>query len=42
MPTLIYVQRQADENGALALSLLMLLVSVAVLAALRDRWLVPA
>jgi molybdate transport system permease protein len=42
MPTLIYVQRQADENGALALSLLMLLVSVAVLAALRDRWLVTA
>jgi molybdate transport system permease protein len=42
MPTLIYVQRLADENGALALSLLMLLVSVAVLAALRDRWLVPA
>ena len=42
MPTLIYVQRQADQNGALALSLLMLLVSVAVLAALRDRWLVPA
>jgi molybdate transport system permease protein len=42
MPTLIYVQRQADANGALALSLLMLLVSVAVLALLRDRWLVPA
>ena len=42
MPTLIYVQRQADSDGAVALSLLMLLVSVAVLAALRDRWLVPA
>ncbi len=39
MPTLIYVTRQADQDAALALSLVMLLVSVAVLLALRDRWL---
>ncbi|UMG91424.1 ABC transporter permease [Nocardioides sp. TF02-7] len=42
MPTLIYVERQADGDAALALSLLMLLVSVGVLVALRDRWLVTA
>lgn len=39
MPTLIYVTRQSDQDAALALSLVMLLVSVAVLLALRDRWL---
>lgn len=42
MPTLIYVERQADADGALALSLVLLLVSVGVLVALRERWLVPA
>ncbi|QYJ02604.1 ABC transporter permease [Nocardioides panacisoli] len=40
MPTLIYLERQRDTDAALALSLLMLLISVAILAALRDRWLV--
>jgi molybdate transport system permease protein len=39
MPTLIYVTRQADTDAALALSLVMLLVSVSVLFALRERWL---
>ena len=39
MPTLIYVTRQSDQDAALALSLVMLLVSVVVLLALRDRWL---
>jgi molybdate transport system permease protein len=39
MPNLIYVTRQSDEDAALALSLVMLVVSVAVLLALRDRWL---
>lgn len=39
MPTLIYVTRQSDQDAALALSLVMLVVSVAVLLALRDRWL---
>ena len=42
MPTLIYVERQADSDAALALSLVMLLVSVGVLVALRDKWLVTA
>ena len=40
MPTLIYVTRQSDQDAALALSLVMLVVSVVVLLALRDRWLV--
>lgn len=39
MPTLIYVTRQSDQEAALALSLVMLVVSIAVLVALRDRWL---
>lgn len=41
MPTLIYTARQSDTEAALALSLVMLVISVGVLAALRDRWLVP-
>jgi molybdate transport system permease protein len=39
MPTLIYVTRQADQEAALSLSLLMLVVSIGVLVALRDHWL---
>ena len=39
MPNLIYVTRHSDPEAALALSLVMLVVSVAVLLALRDRWL---
>lgn len=39
MPTLIYVTRQSDQEAALSLSLVMLLVSIGVLVALRDRWL---
>ena len=39
MPTLVYVTRQSDQDAALALSLVMLLVSLAVLVGLRDRWL---
>lgn len=39
MPNLIYVTRQSDQDAALALSLVMLLVSVGVLLLLRDRWL---
>ncbi|TIC86321.1 molybdate ABC transporter permease subunit [Nocardioides sp. GY 10113] len=42
MPTLIYVARQADGDTALALSLVMLAVSIGILVALRDRWLVTA
>jgi molybdate transport system permease protein len=39
MPNLIYVTRQSDQDAALALSMVMLLVSIGVLLALRDRWL---
>ncbi|MGN0064198.1 MAG: molybdate ABC transporter permease subunit [Nocardioides sp.] len=39
MPTLIYVTRQADQDAALALSLVMLLVCVGVLLLLRHHWL---
>ena len=39
MPNLIYVARQSDQDAALALSLVMLVISIAVLVALRDRWL---
>jgi molybdate transport system permease protein len=39
MPNLIYVTRQSDQEGALTLSLVMLVVSVGVLVLLRDRWL---
>jgi molybdate transport system permease protein len=39
MPTLIYVTRQADQDAALALSLVMLLISVGILIGLRERWL---
>jgi molybdate transport system permease protein len=38
MPTLIYVTRQADQDAALSLSLVMLVVSIGVLVALRDHW----
>lgn len=39
MPTLVYVARQSDPDAALALSLVMLLVSVAILLGLREHWL---
>ena len=39
MPTLIYVTRQSDTDAALSLSLVMLVISIGVLVALRDRWL---
>jgi molybdate transport system permease protein len=39
MPTLIYVTRQSDTDAALALSLVMLIVSIGVLLLLRHRWL---
>ncbi|MCW2835784.1 MAG: modB [Nocardioides sp.] len=38
MPTLIYSTRQSDQDAALAMSFVMLVVSVAVLLLLRDRW----
>lgn len=39
MPTLIYISRQSDQDAALSLSLVMLLVSVGVLLLLRGHWL---
>jgi len=41
MPTLIYVTRQSDRDAALALSLVMLAFSIAILLLLRERWLGP-
>jgi molybdate transport system permease protein len=39
MPLAVYLAMETDPEAALALSLVLLLVSVAVLAALRGRWL---
>jgi molybdate transport system permease protein len=39
MPLAVYLALETDPEAALALSLVMLVVSVVVLAALRDRWL---
>ena len=38
MPHAIYVALQTDQDAALVLSVILMLVSVAVLALLRDRW----
>ncbi|HET6625137.1 MAG TPA: ABC transporter permease [Nocardioidaceae bacterium] len=38
MPTAVYAALQSDPEAAVVLSLMMLLVSVAVLALLRERW----
>jgi molybdate transport system permease protein len=39
LPLAIYLQLESDPGSAVALSLLLLLVSFVVLVALRDRWL---
>lgn len=39
LPLAIYLQLESDPQGAIALSLVLLLVSFAVLVGLRDRWL---
>jgi molybdate transport system permease protein len=39
LPLAIYLQLESDQQGAIALSLVLLLVSFAVLVGLRDRWL---
>ena len=41
MPLAVYNALQTDPESAIALSLVLLLVAVAVLALLRDRWLRP-
>lgn len=42
MPTAVYLALETDPDAAVVLSLLLLAVSVAVLVALRDRWLTGA
>ena len=39
MPLAVYLAMETDPEAAIALSLVLLLVSVVVLALLRDRWL---
>jgi molybdate transport system permease protein len=39
MPLAVYLAMETDPDAAIALSLVLLVVSVAVLALLRDRWL---
>jgi len=39
LPVLIYLELQSNPDAAIALSLLLVIVSVLVLAALRERWL---
>jgi molybdate transport system permease protein len=38
MPLAVYLELQQDPDAAIALSLVLLAVSIAVLAVLRDRW----
>jgi molybdate transport system permease protein len=38
MPLAVYLALEQDLDGAIVLSLILLTVSVAILAALRDRW----
>ena len=39
MPLAVYLALETDPEAAIALSLVLLAVSLAVLVALRDRWL---
>jgi molybdate transport system permease protein len=39
MPLAVYNALETDPEAAVALSLVLLVVAVAILAALRDRWL---
>jgi molybdate transport system permease protein len=41
MPLSVYLALQSDPGAAIVLSLVLLIVSVAVLAGLRDRWIRP-
>ena len=38
MPLAVYLAMESDPEAAIALSLVLLVVSVAVLVGLRDRW----
>jgi molybdate transport system permease protein len=42
MPLAVYLALQNDPAAAIALSLVLLAVSIAVLAGLRDRWMTPS
>jgi len=42
MPLSIYLALESDPEAAIVLSLLLLVVSVAVLVALRGRWITGA
>ena len=42
MPLAVYLALERDVEAAIVLSLILLVVSVTILAALRDRWLGPA
>jgi molybdate transport system permease protein len=42
MPIEVYLALQQDPDAAIALSLVLLVVSIVVLAALRERWLTSA
>jgi molybdate transport system permease protein len=39
MPLAVYLALEQDLDAAIVLSLVLLVVSVAILVALRDRWL---
>ncbi len=39
MPSLIYTELQGDVEVARTISMILLVISIGVLAALRDRWL---
>jgi molybdate transport system permease protein len=41
MPLAVYLALESDPDAAIALSLVLLLVSIGVLAGLRERWLTP-
>ena len=41
MPNAIYVALQTDQEAAVVLSVILLLVSVVVLALFRERWFDP-
>jgi len=42
LPLAVYLELESDQHAAIALSLVLLAVSLAVLVLLRDRWLVRA
>jgi molybdate transport system permease protein len=41
MPLAVYLALEQDVNAAIVLSLVLLVVSVVILAALRDKWVAP-